>query len=395
MKILEINKFYHPWLGGVEKVVQDIAEGLNGQNELTVSVLACQTRNKRKIEEINGIKIYRAGTIGKLFGMPLSIDFFRLLKSIRSDYDAILIHHPFPLAFLARSLGRDQKLFIWYHSDIIRQKLSKWLFLPFIKAGLKRADRILVGSQKLADSSPLLQKHETKCEVINFGVDLDYFTADTNIKQAAIKIKQTNDQPLILSVGRLVPYKGFKYLISALAENIPIKDGLAARIQAKLIIIGAGPEEKRLTALIKKLNLEDQVTIIKPVPDLRPFYEACDLFVLPSISANEAFGLVQIEAMAYGKPIINTSLATGVNEVSPHNVSGLSVPPRNPRALAQAIARILSDPELKNSLGSNARSRVVDIFNQKNFIKKLTKLLSIRLSNVLKPLEKSDHERNR
>ncbi|MFA5155650.1 MAG: glycosyltransferase [Patescibacteria group bacterium] len=376
MRILQINKFYYPWLGGVEKVVQDIAEGLNGQAGLTIDVLACQVRGARQQERINDITVYRAASSGKLLGMPLSWDFFRLLAKLRTNYDAVLIHHPFPLAFLAWPLLKGKPLFIWYHSDIVRQRWSKWLFLPFLKIGLRQATAIFVGSHNLPASSPLLKKYADKCRVIHFGVDLDRFTADAETKEAARKIRQTYGRPLLLSVGRLVPYKGFDYLIKALkADQTPDKSGQMPGAAAKLIIIGAGPEAGRLANLIKRLDLGNRVKIIEPVPDLRPFYAACDLFILPSVTNNEAFGLVQLEAMAYGKPIINTALPTGVSEVSPHNISGLSVPPRDPLALSQAINQILGDDRLRAEFGANARQRVAENFNQISFRQKLLRIL--------------------
>ncbi len=376
MKILQINKFYHPWLGGVESVVQNIAEGLDKKGDLEISVLACQPRGPRRLEKINGITVYRAASFGRFLGMPLSLDFFRLLKTVIRDYDAVIIHHPFPLAFLSWPLLKDKKIFIWYHSDIVRQKFSRLLFQPALKSGLEKADKIFVGSEKLIQSSPLLKKYASKCTVIPFGLDLDYFTAQPEITASAKLIKETYGAPLILSVGRLVPYKGLAYLIKAWPSiKLPAGPKIGDGPKAKLLIIGSGPEEKRLRSLIKKLDLEDQIRIIKPVPDLRPFYAASDLFVLPSITANEAFGLVQIEAMAFGKPIINTRLMTGVTEVSPHLISGLTAAPRDPASLAAAINKLLSDPELKKSLGEEARRRVETIFNKDEFRKRLSAAL--------------------
>jgi len=356
MQILEINKFYYPWVGGVETIVKDIAEDLNGSDGLTVDVLACQVKGARDEETINGIKVYRAASWGKSLGMPLSLDFFRWLREIENDYDALLFHFPFPLAALAIPFLQNKNVFILYHSDIVRQKISRLFFLPFINASLDKAKKIIISSRRLLAHSPALSERQEKCAIIPFGVDINHFRLTEEIKEQAENIKQQYSSPLLLSVGRLVYYKGYKYLIAAIKN-----------VNAHLLIIGSGPQEEDLKTLIKIYKLENKISLIKFVDDLRPYYAACDIFILPSIADSEAFGLVQIEAMAYAKPVINTNLKTGAAEVSLDGLSGLTVAPRNPAALTAAINRILSDPELKNRLGKAARLRVETIFNRKIF----------------------------
>jgi len=365
MKILQINKLYYPIIGGVETTTQVIAEGLNNQDNLTVDVLVCQLKGPRKIEKINGIKIYRAASWGKLLGMPLSLDFFKLFRQLYRQYDLILIHHPFPLIFLVFPFIKKTRIIIYYHSNIVRQKISKLFFLPFIKLGLKQAEKILVGGQNLITYSPLLKRYQNKCVIIPFSLDLENYLITPQIQEEAQKIKQQYPGPLILSVGRLVYYKGFKYLITAIKE-----------IQAHLIIIGQGPEKKKLAGLIKKHNLNHKVYLINHVPNLKPFYVACDLFVLPACAPSEAFGLVQLEAMAFAKPVINTNLPTAVPEVSLDQKTGLTVPIKNSLALAGAINKIINNQQLKNQLGQTAVDRVCRIFNRKTFLKKLKENLS-------------------
>lgn len=360
MKILEINKLYYPQLGGVETIVQNIAEDLNGSGDLTVDVLACQVKGPRQIETINGVKIYRAASWAKKLSMPLSLDFFRLLFQLENDYDALLFHFPFPLAALAIPFLKNKKIFIVYHSDIVRQKISRLIFQPFINASLNRAKKILVASHNLQTNSSFLKNRTAQCSVIPFGVDLNYFQLTKDIKDQAAAIQKQYPAPLLLSVGRLVYYKGYEYLIAALQE-----------INAHLLVIGDGPRSNDLKTLIKLYNLENKISLLPPVTDLRPYYLACDLLVFPSIAASEAFGLVQIEAMAYSKPVVNTYLPTGVPEVSPGNVSGLTVAPGDSAALALAINKILNDSELKNRFSQAARVRVETIFNRQIFNKNL------------------------
>jgi len=366
-RILQINKLYFPWLGGVETVVQDIARALNQPPNRQVDVLACQVKGQRVVDTIEGVKVYRAASWGKLWGMPLSYDFFRLLKNIWSKYDLIILHHPFPLAFLALPFLPPKPLIIWYHSSIVRQKISRLPFMPFIHYGLRHAQVIIVSSQRLINCSPELQSVRPKCQVIHFGLDLEKYQINDSLISKAQSIHQyyAPDNKLVLSIGRLVYYKGFEYLIRAMANN-----------PYYLLIIGQGPEQKHLQQLIDRLNLASRVKIIPPVPDTRPYYLASDLFVLPSSAPSEAFGLVQLEAMALGKPVINTDLPTGVPEVSIHQQTGLTVPIKNPMALNEAITAILEQPNLVQQYGMAARQRVAQEFNQRLFQQQLEALLS-------------------
>jgi len=365
MKILQINKLYYPIIGGVETTTQVIAEGLNNQDNLTVDVLVCQLRGTIKIEKINGIKIYRAASWGKMLGMPLSLNFFKLFKKIYRDYDLILIHHPFPLVFLALPfLKKLPSIIIYYHSDIIRQKISRLFFLPFISLGLKKAKKILVGGQNLINYSPLLKKYRDKCTIIPFSLKLEDYLITPEIKEEAQKIKQQYPAPLILSVGRLVYYKGFKYLITAMKE-----------VKAHLIIIGQGPDKKKLDKLIHQQNLTNKISLINHVSDLRPFYLACDLFVLAACAPSEAFGLVQLEAMIYGKPVINTNLPTAVPEVSLNQQTGLTVTPGNTTELIKAINDLLNNPNRIKKFGQAAELRIKQKFNRQDFLTKLASVL--------------------
>ena len=137
MKILQINKLYYPVIGGIETVVKDIAEGLNNKDNITIDVLACQKKGKREESITDGVKTYKAASLGKFLGMPLSFDFFKLFFEIKNNYDVFILHFPFPLATFLTPFIPKEKIIIYYHSDIIKQKISKIPFLPFINFSLK------------------------------------------------------------------------------------------------------------------------------------------------------------------------------------------------------------------------------------------------------------------
>ncbi len=319
MRILQVNKLYDPWIGGVETVAQDIAEGLNGHDGISIVNLVCQPRGKRKVEDIHGVPTYRAASWGMVSGMPLSWDFFRLFRKLSKDADVIILHHPFPLAFVAyRLFGRGKRVVVWYHSDIVRQRIAKLPFLPFIRFALQRAEYIFVSNAAIVRNSAMLRRFSGKCKVLYFGVDPERFRMTDAVRRKSDEIRATYGAPLVLAVGRLVYYKGFLYLIAAMRD-----------VSAHLLIVGSGPIRGALEREVRELRLEDRVRIIDSVPDLIPYYHACDIFALPSSEASEVFGIVQIEAMACGKPVVNTALPTGVPEVSVDGVTGRTVPPRD------------------------------------------------------------------
>ena len=116
-----------------------------------------------------------------------------------------------------------------------------------------------------------------------------------------------------------------------------------------------------------------------PDNELKQAYADCDIFVLPSVAKSEAFGIVQLEAMVYGKPVINTKLPSGVPYVSVHGKTGLTVPPSDAKALAEAINTLAADEKMRESFGKAAAERVMTEFSEKNVIRKLYGILSENL----------------
>lgn len=365
MRILQVNKLYYPWIGGVETVAQDIAECFSGKDGVSVTNLVCQPRGKRRLDTVNGVPTYRAGSMGMALGMPLSLDFFRLFWKLAKDADVIFLHHPFPPACIAYWLfGRKKNVVVWYHSDIVRQKLAKIPFMPFIRFVLARADHIFVSNKALVKNSAVLRDFSEKCRVIYFGLDVRRFQETNDVRREMVTIQAMYGKPLVLSVGRLVYYKGFSYLIEAM-RNVP----------ANLLIVGKGPLKDALQTEIERIGLGEKVHIIDSVPDLAPYYRACDIFALPSCESSEAFGIVQIEALACGKPVVNTDLPTGVPEVSVDGMTGRTVKVRDSAALAGALCEILSDKEEYRRFSENALAEVAKRFTKEKFCAELAKYI--------------------
>lgn len=358
MKILQVNKFYYPKLGGIETIVKQISEQLGKDVGWQVDVLACNSRKgvPNLVQEVEGVKVYLARSLGVFFSMPVSINFLFLFRKIAKDYDLIILHHPFPLGFLAYWLfGKKKKMLIWYFSDIIRQRFLGYIIKPLLISVLNSAKAILVYSNSVVTSSAILKVFNKKIIVIPYGLSSSFYKKSLN--QEALEIKAEKTTPLILSVGRLVSYKGFEYLIEAMKS-----------VSGNLIIIGSGPLLEKLTTQIKEAKLHDKIKIISSVKDLASYYQAADVFVLPSVTSAETFGLVQLEAMASGLPVINTSLPTAVPEVSINGLTGITVAPRDSGKLAEALNELVNNPSLRKKYSQAAKLRAEQDFSETRFI---------------------------
>jgi rhamnosyl/mannosyltransferase len=244
--------------------------------------------------------------------------------------------------------GIRAQLIITYHSDVIRQRIQARLFAPFLESALRRSSAIIVSSPNYLDSSAILRRHRAKCSIVPFGIP--DIAADIRRKQM-LPTKPSRAQPVVLAVGRLVYYKGFDVLIRAMAS-----------LDAKLIIVGEGPLRSELEGLIITQGMRNRASIVTGVDDTSFYYDMADIFVLPSVARSEAFGIVQLEAMAFGKPVINTELDTGVPYVSIDRASGLTVPPGDVDALKRALHLLLHDESLRSKLGGMARKRYQEMF---------------------------------
>ena len=365
MNILHVNKYFPPWIGGVETIVAEIAQMFQSESVLN-TVLVCQkAKSSTNIENIQGIKVMRAKTLGSILGMPISLDFFKIFKQQTKTADIILIHHPFPLGFIAAALyAKIKRIVVIYHADIVRQKIFAFLLKPVFIHILSQATDIIVTSDRLAKSSPLLKPFLAKCKTMPLWIDEEKLQKTETVQKAAEEIQSHYSKPLLLSVGRLVTYKGYKYLIDALTKT-----------SGHLLLIGTGPIKQNLLQQIQRNKLENRVTILDPVESLTPYYYAADLFILPSITNAEAFGIVQLEAMYCGCPVINTNLPTGVPDVSINNQTGITVEPKNSDAIANAINTILADDKKYSFYSQNTKARVVSIFSKKRSLDILRSIL--------------------
>lgn len=368
IRILQVNKLYYPVTGGIERVVQQLAEGFSGDTD--TKVLVCRQRGKTVIEDINGVEVTRASSLGTISSLPLSFSFLYRFRKMAKDRDIVHIHMPFPLGDLACLLsGYRGTVVLWWHSDIVRQKKLMKLYRPLMNWLLRRADCIVVATQGHIDGSHYLKAFEKKCRIIPYGVDA-MIEREADRWISAGQHKETGSDVHFLFVGRFVYYKGCRTLIEAFAKAAGKDSSL------RLDLVGTGPLEDELKARVKELGLSGRICFHAGVDDdeLIRFFQRCDVFVLPSLFRSEAFGLVQIEAMAFGKPVINTKLPSGVPYVSLHGETGLTVEPGQPAELADAMLYLAQNPDERLQMGLRARKRMEEQFRMDTMLERVRDL---------------------
>ncbi len=367
-RILHVGKFYPPANGGMERVVQQLAEGL--RKSARVSVLVSNTTPRTVLERRGGIRVVRATRLGQAWSLPICPTFPYWLNRLSADLVMLHVPNPFAMWWYARERQPVPSI-VWFHSDIVRQHLMRLWYEDILRQCLTQAQAVAVSSPVLL-RSPSLSPFQSKCHLIPYGIDPAQFALTPERKVRAMALRQQYGNPLILTVGRLTYYKGLSYLLEAMSQ-----------VEAALLLVGSGSEEGNLRRQTRELKLTDRVHFLGSVDHetLAACYHACDLFVLPSAAKSEAFGLVQLEAMAAGKPVISTQLPTGVPWVNQDGVTGLVVPPKDPQALAQAIHRLLQDPGLRDRMGWEGRRRVETDFTVQRMVQQVHDLCTAVLSS--------------
>lgn len=364
-RVLHIGKFYPPYKGGMETHVQDLCRALSRFAD--VSVLVSNTATTT-IHEFDGdLPVQRVGSWATIASAPLSPAMVIAIRSTPADI--VHLHCPNPTAVLALLASRHPgKVVITYQSDIIRQRMLRYAYEPVFNHLARRASAIVCLSPNYIESSATLNTFRDKCHVIPHGIDPHRFSM-VDHKQVT-EIRERYGNRIVLAVGRLVYYKGFEYLIRSIAGT-----------DAALLIIGTGPLRNHLEQTARDCGVMDRVHLLGEVEDVVPYYHAARVFALPSVARSEAFGIVQLEAMACGTPVVNTRLDSGVPFVSVDGVSGLTVPPCDATALREAIKGILDNPALHTRFSNGALQRVQQHFTLDAMAKSTLRLYETILSD--------------
>jgi len=353
--VLTFGRFADDNFGGLERYVFELARALQGEVEY-VNIVA--RRGGRPDTAIVGETVY-ARPLVNLGGTPVcpTMPWHALRRHGRQPFDIVHLQFPAdPMAHLAYGLlPASVRRVISWHSDIVRQQsLLRW-YRPFLDRTVRGADAIIAATPAhIASSAQLAPVRDTaNFHVIPYGFDLGRFR-DRPVLADELR-RRWPGKSLVFALGRHVYYKGFEFLIRALAD-VP---------RTVLALGGQGPLTAELRRIAAEAGVADRVEFVGRIPDkdLPAWYYACDVFCLPSVEPAEAFGIVQVEAMACGRPVVCCQLGNGVNWVNPDGETGLTVAPKDAAALGAALDRLLADDVLRARLGEEGRRRAYRMFS--------------------------------
>jgi glycosyltransferase involved in cell wall biosynthesis len=371
LRILHLGKYYPPAPGGIESHVQTLARGQNNLgHDVAVLCVNHTDKNGKDImhsrwrrtpcatQRDGNVRIER---VGRLFGinrLEVCPKLLGRISAFTSKADVVHLHTPNPLMLVAWWLvgKRSTPLVVTHHSDVIKQKLLQTLVAPFESKVYGAARKILSDSPNYIDGSLVLQKFKEKVDVLPLGIDLGPFlNPEKKELEEAKQLQDVHGKPLWLMVGRMTYYKGYHVALEALVQ-----------VEGRLIVVGTGPLEPELKVLAQRLGVFERVVWMRSVSKnfLVALYHAATALWFPSIARSEGFGLVQVEAMACGCPVINTFVPdSGVSWVSLDDVTGVTVPVGDAVALGRAATKLLENNELAKKLGKMGKERTVSLFD--------------------------------
>ncbi|MCB0378692.1 MAG: glycosyltransferase [Bdellovibrionales bacterium] len=353
MRILHISKYYHPFRGGIEKMIQELAEG-SVEAGHQVRVL-CSAESPQSVqEEIEGVEVHRLGRWGVLWSQALAPSFFTKMSEQIEWADVIHFHMPNPLVELAFLFHDCKKpLVVTYHCEVVRQRKLMHFYRPVARKILQRASKIVVSTPYHINFSPGLRGFENQCEIIPFGITGKLSQLNRNREEIVQRLRNEYGD-FFLFVGRLVPYKGVDVLLHAM-KFVP----------RNLLIVGEGPRFEQWVDLRNQLSLQDKVHFLGKVEsddEFSALIHACEALVLPSVDESEAFGIVMIEAMSCKKAVVSTKLKSGVSWVNQDGVTGVAVTPKDFEALADGMNALVCDQKRKHEMENAAFQRYEELF---------------------------------
>ena len=301
ISVLHIGKFYPPHPGGMETHVHDLA--VRQASVCSVRVIVANKHHRSEVSEMEGVTVERESrALGTVGSMPICPGLVAAVHC--SPADLVHMHMPNPgAAYAYLKSGHTGRVILTHHADTLGRKFLRRFSDPFVNRLMHQAARIIiVTSKRYMDSSVELAPFREKCRVIPLGIGIGKRTSAD--EEMGLRLRQRYGNRLILAVGRLVPYKGFDFLIRAMKS-----------VDAKLILIGAGPQSANLVKIAASEGVEDKLIMLGLVENLAPYFLAACIFVLPSSNRAEALGSFNWKLMAAGLPVINTNIDSAVPEV--------------------------------------------------------------------------------
>ena len=358
MNVLIVSPYFYPKRGGLENYSYNIAKILVEKRH-DITVLCSNHEKENKEEIIDDIRVIRLRPDYILSNTPIRFDlFFTISKLVKeNNFDLINAHTPVPFyADIAAMVSKRYKIpfVLTYHAGslmkdrIFIDAIAKIYQLTIEKFTLARANRTITVSEFVKNN--YLKEYKEKVCIISPGVDTGRFKPSKN------KIEKIPNN--ILFVAQLVKgheWKGLDYLLESI--NL-IKEDIE---NIKLTVVGSGNYINHYKDKVNELRIKDNVIFKGRVSDdeLVKEYQKANILVLPSYSNAESFGIVNLEAMACGIPIVASKIG-GVPDVVKEGENGLLVPPRDSEALADAIIYLLENEDIREKMGKNGREKVED-----------------------------------
>lgn len=354
---LHIGKRVPPPYAGIEAHIDALLRSIADVADSTLVA----TEGSAKLCE-TPYRILASPTYGSVASVQLSPGVLRSAAAeLRSGRCNLLhLHAPNPWGDLAAlALAKDVPVVMTWHSDIVSQKSLLRLYGPLQRRAIRRADRVIVFTPKHYESSRQLRPLGVESKLVSIPIGVDFSWLDTvSVGSTSLNglDRWCGGRPMLLTVGRQVPYKGYTHLLNAMA---------ALHSDAVLVMVGTGPLGGALRSQAEALGLGERVRFLGEVdrPMLAALFHRCDVFTLPSIEPSEAFGIATAEAMACAKPAVVCELGNGVNYLTRHEHTGLAVAPRDERALAAALDLLLRDDALRSRFGAAASTWVRNEFS--------------------------------
>lgn len=349
MRILQIAKHFDPDFGGIETVTKDLSEGFAAEG-IQADVLC--TEFAPPYGPFSGpYKVIRAKSDFDLGNKRISLDYVRRIAKLEPDYDVAIVHMPNPLAVAGVLRGWRKPFILLWHADT-PQKAIRLLFGQFDRKAIKAAAGLIAPT-----SVHIAGSHFSRDLEAHPGAHIVPLPFDQNrlpppdLKSDFVKEVETfaRGRKIVLSTGRMVPYKGYDVLVDAATRT---SDSVV------FVIVGDGPVREQIKAAVRHKALDEKVMLPGRISDhdLSGVLDLCHVGCMPSITAAEMYGLAQVEAMSRGKPVISTNLPrSGVPCVNRQGQTGLLAEPGDPESLARCIDLLVSDEELYRELSEGAR----------------------------------------
>ncbi|HZZ95329.1 MAG TPA: glycosyltransferase [Usitatibacter sp.] len=389
MRILHIGKYYPPVAGGMERFLADLVDAQRAAGH-EVEVLVHD--DGRHDSAGDPPWLHRCAVWFTLFFAPVSPRFPFLLRRIvrRFRPDLVHLHMPNTSAFwalLVRAARRVPWVVHW-HSDVepSRFRLSLRLGYPhyaiFERAVLEAAEAIVVTSPHYLEASRTLEPWSEKCHVVPLGVAHGRLPEARDVDERRL---WPGEGLRVLMAGRLAYYKGFDTVVRAVASHDDMQ----------LTIVGDGEERSKLKRIVADAHAASSVRLLGEVGDemLTQLMATCEVFCLPSRERTEAFGLVLLEAMRYGKPLVVSALpGSGMTWVARDGQNALHVPPDDPAAWRVALELLERSPRKRALMGRLGLERYQRDFDIRSVAAALDRVYGVaaRLASRDAPLEPLD-----